>query len=193
MEDTQSHENQDDVGEPRIQGSEVKPMQDTVGVQQLEDVEVEQVEAVAALTNQEEGTPGEESRDRMGSTQTQDKGGEQGGHEAAMNQKIGGTAYEGIEEEPDEDEADGGEDEALTRGQDQRVLQFAQGNAGEKGASVGQGGVLKKADELGGAVPVYGADDVVGIQVEVERVRHEADDPEGEEEKYQLPGLFGPG
>jgi hypothetical protein len=37
---------------------------------------------------------------------------------------------------------------------------------------------------LGGAISVNGADDVVGIQVEVEGVGDETDDPEGEEEKH---------
>ena len=41
-------------------------------------------------------------------------------------------AYESVEEQSDEDEADGREDEALTGGEDESVLQFAQGDAGEE-------------------------------------------------------------
>ena len=46
---------------------------------------------------------------------------------------------------------------------------------------------------MGGAVAVNGADDVVGVEVEVEGVGDEADDPEGDEEEDQGQGSFGPG
>ena len=60
MEDGQGEQNQDRVGEPRIQCGEVEALGHMVGVEKLEDVEVEEVEAVAALTNEEEGAPGED-------------------------------------------------------------------------------------------------------------------------------------
>ncbi len=49
-------------------------------------------------------------------------------------------------------------------GDGQGVLKFAQGDASEEGADVGERGVLEEADELGGTVTVNGADDVVGVE-----------------------------
>jgi hypothetical protein len=115
----------------------VKAIEDTIGVEELEDIEMEEIEAVGALANEEEGAPGEERGDWMGATQTEDEGGEEGGYEATVDEEIGGTAYEGVEEESDNDQAYAREDEALARGENDRVLQFAQGDAGEEGAEVG--------------------------------------------------------
>jgi hypothetical protein len=66
MEDGQGEQNQDGVGEPGIEGDEVKALRHMVGVEKLKDVEVEEVKAVAALTDQEEGAPGEEGGDGVG-------------------------------------------------------------------------------------------------------------------------------
>jgi hypothetical protein len=66
MEDGQGEQDQDSVGEPGVQSDEMKSLGYTVGVEKLEDVEVEEVKAVAALTDQEEGAPGEEGGDGVG-------------------------------------------------------------------------------------------------------------------------------
>ena len=66
MEDGQSEQDQDGIGQPGVQDSEMEALRHTVGVKKLEDIEVEEVEAVAALTDQEEGAPGEESGDGVG-------------------------------------------------------------------------------------------------------------------------------
>ncbi len=177
MEDGESKEDQDGVGEPGVQGDEVKALGHMVGVKKLEDVEVQEVEAVAALANKEEGAPGEEGGDGVGSTEAENEGGEDGGEESSVHEEVGGVEDEGVEEGRDCGEADGGENEALPRGQDKGVLQLAESDTGEEGADVRERSVLQEADELGGAVSVDRANDVVGVQVEVESVRDEAQDP----------------
>jgi len=170
MENGQREENQDGVRKPWVQSNEVKALGHTVSVEKLEDVEVEEVETIAALTNEEEGTPGEYGGDGVRATEAENKGGKDGGQEAAVHEEVGGMADEGIEEESDSGEADGGEVEALTRGERESVLQFSQGDAGKEGADVGERRVLEETDESGGTVAVNGTDDVVGVEVEVERV-----------------------
>jgi hypothetical protein len=110
-----------------------------------------------------------------------------------MHEEVRSLADKVVEEDPYGGEADGGEDEALTRSENEGVLQFAKGDAGEEGADVGEWGVLEEADELGGAVAINGADYVVGVEVEIEGVGDEADDPEANEEGDQVEGPFGPG
>ena len=56
---------------PARNGGEVKPIEDTIGMKELEDVEVEEVEAIGALPNQEEGAPGEERGDGMGAAEAE--------------------------------------------------------------------------------------------------------------------------
>ncbi len=45
----QSEEDEDSIGEPGLQSGQVEPLRHMVDVQKLEDVEVQQVEAIAAL------------------------------------------------------------------------------------------------------------------------------------------------
>jgi hypothetical protein len=66
MEDGQGEQNQDGVREPGIESDEVKALRHMIGVKKLEDVEVEEIKAVAAFADQEEGAPGEEGGDGMG-------------------------------------------------------------------------------------------------------------------------------
>jgi hypothetical protein len=68
MEDSQGKQDQDGVGEPGVESDEIEALGHTVGVEKLEDVEVEEIEAVAALANQEEGAPGEEGGDGVRAT-----------------------------------------------------------------------------------------------------------------------------
>ena len=192
-EDTQGEEDQDDVGEPGVQSGEVKSLGYTVGMEKLKDVEVEEVEAVAALANEEERAPGKKRGDGVRAAEAENQGSEDGCQETAVHEEVGGVADEHVEEESDGAKADGGEDEALTRSEGEGELQFAEGDAGEEGADVGERGVLEEADELAGAVAVDGADDVVGVQVEIKGMGNEADDPKGDEEKNELDGFFGPG
>ena len=72
-------------------------------------------------------------------------------------------------------------------------LQLAESDACEEGTEVGERSVLEEAYQFSGTVAVDGADDVVGVQVEIERVGDEADGPEGDEENDEVDGLFGPG
>ena len=69
------------------------------------------------------------------------------------------------------------------------MLQFSKGHSSEEGADVGERGVLEEADEFGGAVAVNGADDVVWVEVEIEGVGDEADDPETDQEEDQVAGV----
>jgi hypothetical protein len=69
MEDGEREQNQDDVGEPGVQRGKMKTLGHAVGVEELEDVEVKEIEAVAALTDQKKRAPGEESGDGMGAAE----------------------------------------------------------------------------------------------------------------------------
>ena len=106
VEDGQSEQNQNYVGEPWIQGSEVQALRHLVGVEELEDVEVEEIEAVAALANEKEGTPREDSRDGMGAAETDNQGRKDWGHEAAVDEEVRGVENEGVEKDSDGGEAD---------------------------------------------------------------------------------------
>jgi hypothetical protein len=66
MEDGQGEQNQDGVGEPGVESGEVKALGHMIGVEKLEDVEVKEIKAVAALSDEEKGAPGEEGGDGMG-------------------------------------------------------------------------------------------------------------------------------
>jgi hypothetical protein len=66
MEDGQGEQNQDGVREPWIQSDEVKALGHMVGVEKLEDVEMEQIEAITAFANQEKRAPREEGGDGVG-------------------------------------------------------------------------------------------------------------------------------
>ena len=57
MEDSQREHNQDGVREPGVQRNKMEAFGYAVGVEKLEDVEVEEIEAVAALANQKKRTP----------------------------------------------------------------------------------------------------------------------------------------
>jgi hypothetical protein len=72
MKDSQCEQDQDCVGEPGVQGGKVKALGHMVGVEELEDIEMEEVEAVTALADQEEGAPGEERGDVMRTAEAKD-------------------------------------------------------------------------------------------------------------------------
>ena len=57
MKDSQREQDQDDVGEPWIQSGEMKTFRYVIGVEELEDIEVQEIKAVTALANQEERAP----------------------------------------------------------------------------------------------------------------------------------------
>jgi hypothetical protein len=63
MEHSQREQNQNDVREPRLQGGEVETLGYMIAVEKLKNIEMEEIEAVAAFADQEEGAPGEEGRD----------------------------------------------------------------------------------------------------------------------------------
>jgi hypothetical protein len=71
MEDGQGEQDQDGVGEPGVESDEIEALGHTVGVEKLEDVEVEEIETVAAFADQQEGAPGEECGDRVRATEAE--------------------------------------------------------------------------------------------------------------------------
>jgi len=113
----------------------------------------------------------------VGAAETEDERSEDWRHKTAVHEEVRCAINQGIEKDADNDEAQGREDQALTRTEGEGVLQFAQRNTGKEGADIGKGGVLEEADDLGGAVAVDRTNNVVGIEVEIERVRDQADDP----------------
>ena len=56
-----------------------------VGVDELKDVKVKEIETVTALANEKKGTPGEERGDGVRAAESKNKGGEDGSHEAAVH------------------------------------------------------------------------------------------------------------
>jgi hypothetical protein len=113
----------------------------------------------------------------MGAAETEDERGEDWRHKAAVHEQVRCAIDQSVEKDADNDEAQRREDETLTRAEGEGVLQFAQRDTGKEGADIRKGGVFEEADDLGGAVAVDGTNDVVGIEVEIERVRNQADDP----------------
>jgi hypothetical protein len=85
MEDGQCQQDQDGIGEPRIQSGKVETFGQVVGVDELKDVKVKEIETVTALANEKKGTPGEERGDGMRAAKSKNEGGEDGSHEAAVH------------------------------------------------------------------------------------------------------------
>jgi hypothetical protein len=193
VKDGEREQDEDNVGEPGVESSEVKTLWHMVGVEELEDIEVEEVEAVTALADQKKRAPGEDRRDGMGAAEAKDERSKYRRQETAMHQEIRSVSDQGVEEDANDDEADGRENETLTWSQDESMLQFAQRDASEKGTNIRQRSVLEETNELGGAVSINWAHNVVGVEVEVERVGDEAHRPKSHEKKDQVQGLFGPG
>jgi hypothetical protein len=129
----------------------------------------------------------------MGAAEAKDERSKYRRQETAMHQEIRSVSDQGVEEDANDDEADGRENETLTWSQDESMLQFAQRDASEKGTNIRQRSVLEETNELGGAVSINWAHNVVGVEVEVERVGDEAHRPKSHEKKDQVQGLFGPG
>ena len=76
----------------------------------------------------------QEKTDEMacGPLRPRTKSGEDRGQEAAVHEEVGGVADEGIEEESHSGEADGGEVQALTRGEGEGVLEFSKSEPARK-------------------------------------------------------------
>ena len=108
MKDGQSEQDEDDVRKPGVKSGEVKALGHLVGVEELKDVEVEEVEAVAALTNKEQGAPGKQRGDGMRTAEAKNQGGEEWSKEAAVHEEVRGVAYEEVEEESYRGQADRG-------------------------------------------------------------------------------------
>ncbi len=104
----------------------------------------------------------------MRAAEAENEGSEYGSHETTVHEKVGGVKDKGVEEESYRSKADCREKKTLAWGEGQGELEFAEGNAGEEGADVGERCVLEEADELGGAVTVNRAGDVVWVQQQVE-------------------------
>jgi hypothetical protein len=178
VEGRQSNQDKNPVGEPGLKRRQVETFRHMVGVKKLKDVEVKEVQAVAAFADQQEWAPGEESRDRMRAAEAKDQGGEDRGHETAMREEVWRMADQCVEEDSNECQADAGKKQTLTLADDQSVLEFAQGDADEEGADVRERGVFEEAYELGGTVAVNWAYDVIGVEQQIERVRNKTDDPQ---------------
>src|ERR1700744_4556493 len=116
----------------------------------------------------------------MRATEAEHQGGKDRGHETAVHQEVGCAKDESVEEDSDEYQADERECQALTWGDGEGVLKFSEGDTNKEGADVWEGCVLEESDELCGTVTVNWADDVIGVEQEVERVGYQADDPERE-------------
>jgi hypothetical protein len=118
-------QNEDDVGEPGVEGGEVKTLGHMVDVEELKDIEVEEVEAVAALADEKKRTPGEDCGDGMGATKAKDEGSKYWRQESAMHEEVRGVSNQSVEEDANDDEADSGENETLARSEDECMLQLA--------------------------------------------------------------------
>ena len=105
VKDRQREQNQDHVREPRIERFKMKALRHMVSMNKLEDIEVEKIEAIAALTDEKKRPPGEEGRNRMRSAESENQRGEDRSHQATMHQQIGGAKHQGVEENSDCNEA----------------------------------------------------------------------------------------
>jgi len=63
-----------------------------------EDIEVEKVETVTALSNEQKGTPSEDGRDWMGSAEAEDERSEKWHEKPSMHHEVGYMRDGGVEE-----------------------------------------------------------------------------------------------
>jgi hypothetical protein len=77
-----------DVREPGVEGSKVQTIRQMVSMDENEDVEVEKIETVAAFSNEEEGAPGKDRRDRVGAAEAKDERGKERHQKTTMHDEI---------------------------------------------------------------------------------------------------------
>jgi len=80
MKDGQRKQDQDNVGEPRVQSCKVEALGHMVSVDELEDIEVEEIETVAALADEKKRAPGKKCGDWVWTAETKDEGCEDRSH-----------------------------------------------------------------------------------------------------------------
>ena len=80
----------------------------------------------------------------------------------------------------------------MAGGQDKGMLKIAEGDTTEEGTYIWERRVFEETYELTGTVTINGADDVVGIEVKIEGVGNEANDPETDQENDEPGGRFRP-
>lgn len=102
-----------------------------------------------------------------------------------MHQDIRHVADVGGEEYGQGKQAAAGDPGAIMPGEFEAALQLGQCDAGEEDAGIGEWSVFKGANPDARGVAIDGAGDVVGIEVQVERVRNQADAPDGQHQRDQ--------
>ncbi len=124
----------------------MEPVRNAVEAEEIDEVEVQQEEAVAALAEQLDGLPREDGGDEVLSAEADDQRAEERDQEASVHEDVGDVLNGAGEEESDGGERGGGDQSALAAGESEYGVQLAQRDAGEEGADVGQRGVFEGAD-----------------------------------------------
>ena len=147
----------------------------------IDEVEVQQKQRIAGPAQQHQRPRGEDAGDYVLPAQTHRQRGKQRQQQAAVHQDVGHVGDRRGEERSQRYQAGARHQGALARGQHQAGLQFAQRNPGQEGADVGERSVLEHAQPEAVAVAVDRPGQVVRIQENVERVRHQPQRPESQQ------------
>src|SRR5882757_5755911 len=173
------------VGDPGVKGGQMQVIPDMPVVEQVHDIEVQKVKAEGGLADEEERTPGKDGGDGIRTAEADGEGREERQQQTTMQQDVGGVGDGVVEEEPDRNEAGGCHSEALTIGEVKLKLKFAKSDPGEKHADVSRRGIFESPQPDAVGVASNRANEVIGVEQQIESVGDEADDPEGEEEGDQ--------
>ena len=122
-----------------------------------------------------------------------DQRGEQRNKEAAVHQDVGNVGDGSGEEDKQNKQRACGDERALAACDRQRRLQLGKGDPRKEGAGVGERGVLEGPDPEAGGVSIGRPGQVVGVEVDVEHVRHEAHTPYRKQKRNEPPGSLRPG
>ena len=182
----------EDVRRPRVKMGEAKALRHMMQMQQDEDVEVQDVEAVAGCTERDQRAHGEDAREETGAGEAKHDRCEDRRNETSDDEDVRRLRGKVIKEEPGGGESAEANDHAPARSQLQGLVQVAEHDSRKKGAEERHWRVLERRYPEAGAVTVGHVTQVVGVKVNVKRVWQHAKQPKRYEECEELGGTGGP-
>src|ERR1700722_14695857 len=91
----QRHADEDEIADPRVVFAQAEVLEDVGVVDQVPEVEVEQVEALACFADEDQRTRAEEGRKRVGASKAEDNAAEERHEQAVVNDGIGNDGAQG--------------------------------------------------------------------------------------------------
>jgi len=148
----------EEVRDPGVESDEVEALGPVMVVDELEEVEVQEVEGEGGFAEEDERPGGEDRGDGIGTGEAEEEQAEERKQESSVNDDVGDVRGAKVEEGEDHGQARGAKDEALTGGKADEGVELGQGEADEKGAEVGCGGVFEDAHPDGSVKRSAGAE-----------------------------------